>query len=98
MNASETAYDAESTEVEWPFSLEPISPAIGVEVGGLDLREQLGDETITALRRALVKHKVLVFRDQDITPAQQVALARRKLCRRNYPKVVTQTANSGTTT
>lgn len=59
-----------------PFTLDPISPALGVEVDGLDLRMPQSDATIAALRAALVKHKVLVFRDQDITPAQQVALAR----------------------
>ncbi|CAD6561575.1 hypothetical protein LMG27952_07510 [Paraburkholderia hiiakae] len=33
--------------------------------------------TPSTLRAALVKHKVPFFRDQDITPAQRVALARR---------------------
>ena len=59
------------------FFVAPISPYIGAEIGGLDLRETLDEETIQDLRRALVRHKVLVFRDQDITPAQHVALARR---------------------
>lgn len=57
--------------------LRRISPALGVEVSGIDLREPLSDEQVKDLRGALVAHKVLVFRDQDITPAQHVAFARR---------------------
>jgi taurine dioxygenase len=59
------------------FSLEPITPNIGVEITGIDLNDELGDATVAALRAALVRHKVLVFRDQPITPAAHVALARR---------------------
>ncbi len=59
------------------FALTRISPALGAEVGNIDLAVALDDDTIAALRRALVEHKVLVFRDQDITPSQHVALARR---------------------
>jgi len=59
------------------FTVARISPALGAEVGNIDLAVAQDDETIAALRAALVEHKVLVFRDQDITPAQHVALARR---------------------
>ncbi|MCP3707761.1 TauD/TfdA family dioxygenase [Paraburkholderia sp. CNPSo 3274] len=59
------------------FTLDTVSPAIGAEVSGIDLRETLDDATVAALRAALVQHKVLFLRDQDITPAQHVALARR---------------------
>lgn len=59
------------------FTIDPLSPTIGVEIGNIDLREQLDDSQYHELRAALLKHKLLVFRDQDITPAQQVALAQR---------------------
>jgi taurine dioxygenase len=59
------------------FGVEPITPNIGVEVSGLDLNADLDDATVAALRAALVQHKVLVFRDQPITPSAHVALARR---------------------
>ncbi|WP_226797681.1 TauD/TfdA dioxygenase family protein [Cupriavidus necator] len=59
------------------FTVSRISPALGAEIGNIDLTAQVDDDTIAALRSALVEHKVLVFRDQDITPAQHVALARR---------------------
>ena len=59
------------------FSLTPITPNIGAEVAEIDLNRALDEETVAALRQALVRHKVLVFRDQPITPAAHVALARR---------------------
>ena len=59
------------------FDLQAITPNIGAEVGGIDLGDELDDDTIVALRAALVRHKVLVFRDQPMTPAAHVALARR---------------------
>ena len=43
----------------------------------IDLDDTLEDDTVAALRQALVRHKVLVFRDQNITPAAHVGLARR---------------------
>ena len=67
--------DARATDVG--FDLTPITPNIGAEVTAIDLDEALDDHTIAELRQALVRHKVLVFRDQDISPAAHVALARR---------------------
>ncbi len=59
------------------FTVEPFSPTIGAEIGHIDLSQPLDDDLYTALREALLQYKVLVFRDQDITAAQQVALGRR---------------------
>jgi taurine dioxygenase len=55
----------------------PLSPGIGAEITGLDLREALDDETFAELRRAFLDWKVLFFRGQDLTAAQHVAFARR---------------------
>src|SRR5215207_1809452 len=59
------------------FDLTPITPNIGAEVTAIDLGATIDDDTIAALRQALVQHKVLVFRDQPISPAAHLALARR---------------------
>ena len=74
-----TATLPELPDVTPPASLEltPITPHIGVEVDAIDLNDDLDDTTVGALRDALVRHKVLVFRHQPITPAAHVALARR---------------------
>jgi len=44
----------------------PLTPRIGAEVSGLDLRGPLGDGVVDALRSALADHAVLFFRDQRI--------------------------------
>lgn len=59
------------------FDLKPLSPTIGAELHGIDLREELSDAAIAAVRQALLDWKVIFFRDQDITRAQHIAFARR---------------------
>ena len=55
----------------------PLSPTIGAEIDGVDLRDELGDDTIVEIRSALLRWKVIFFRDQDITAEQHIAFARR---------------------
>lgn len=57
------------------FTLTPLSPTIGAEVGGVHLGDPVDDELHAELRRALLEWKVLFFRDQDITRPQQRAFA-----------------------
>jgi taurine dioxygenase len=59
------------------LSIRRTSGALGAEISGVDLAQDLPDETIAAIRRALVEHQVIFFRDQELTPRQQVAFARR---------------------
>lgn len=74
---AESASIVRSGILKTSFSVEPIAPAIGAEIGNIDLTVPLDDDQYAELRAALLKHKLLVFRDQDITAQQQVALARR---------------------
>ena len=53
--------------------LEPLSPSIGTVVHGIDLKRPLTSVTVAFLRRLWLERKVIFFRDQAITPAQQVA-------------------------
>ena len=50
---------------------------LGAEVIGLDLAHPMADEAFVRIHRAHLDHHVLVFRDQRITPAQQIAFSRR---------------------
>lgn len=50
---------------------------LGAEVIGLDLTQPLADDDFSRIHRAHLDHHVLVFRDQRITPAQQIAFSRR---------------------
>lgn len=43
----------------------PVTGRIGAEVRGITLSGDLDDNSITAIRTALARHKVLYFRDQD---------------------------------
>ena len=58
------------------LTLTPLTPTIGAEVGGVDLRQPLEAGQVTAIRQALLDWKVLFFRDQDITTDQHLAFAR----------------------
>lgn len=54
----------------------PLSPNVGAEVSGLDLRQPLDAAVQRQLYDALMQHLVLFFRGQDIAPRDQVAFAR----------------------
>jgi taurine dioxygenase len=59
-----------------PFEIEPIGPSIGAEIRGLDLARPMDGETSRALEAALIAHKVIYLRDQQLSSAQHVALGR----------------------
>jgi len=59
------------------IQLRPLSSALGAEVGGVDLSRPLDDEVFSEVRRAFRDHLVVFFRDQALSPDQQVAFARR---------------------
>lgn len=54
-----------------------LSPAIGAEIQGVDLRAEQSDAVIAAIRQALLDHRVIFFRDQNLTVQQHIAFARR---------------------
>lgn len=58
------------------LTIEPIAGALGAEIGGVDLSRPLDGEIVVSLRRALLDHLVIFFRDQDLTPESFMALAR----------------------
>lgn len=59
------------------LEVHPIAGALGAEILGVDLAKDLSDETVAAIRRAWLEHLVVFFRDQDLSPAQFLAFARR---------------------
>ena len=58
------------------FTAVPVSPTIGAELSGVDLRQPVDEELFEELHRALLEWKVLFFRDQDLTSGQHVAFSR----------------------
>jgi taurine dioxygenase len=69
------------------ITVAPISGALGVEVGGIDLAAGLSDAVVGEIRRALLDYQVIFFRDQDLTPAGQMAFAARFGDPMEYPFV-----------
>ena len=58
------------------LEVQPISGVLGAEVSGITLAE-MDDGTVAEIDTALRDHQVLVFRDQPLSPDQQLALAQR---------------------
>ena len=57
------------------LTVRPVSPAIGAEIEGLDLREPLTDADREAILDAFHEHVLLLFRGQDLGEDQQTAFA-----------------------
>ena len=68
---------AEKVSPSQALDIRPVAGALGAEISGVDLSEDLSDETIADIRQALLNHHVIFFRDQDITPDQHLAFAKR---------------------
>ncbi|MFE0330599.1 TauD/TfdA dioxygenase family protein [Streptomyces sp. NPDC003753] len=61
------------TEVE----VRPVAGHIGAEISGVDLAGDLPDAAVSAIRSAVLRWKVVFFRDQKLDHSAHVALARR---------------------
>jgi taurine dioxygenase len=59
------------------IEVRPLTPTIGAEIDGVDLRLPLDGETLGEIRAALLDWKVLFFRNQDITTEQHLDFAGR---------------------
>ncbi len=59
------------------LTVERLAGRIGAEIGGVNTGDQLEDETVAEIRRALLAHRVVFFRDQSLDYDRQVAFARR---------------------
>ena len=55
-----------------------LTPTVGAEIRGVDLRQPLPDEMFEEVRSAFLRHQVVFFKEQDrLSPDQQVAFGRR---------------------
>lgn len=59
------------------FEIRPLDGGLGAELVGLDLSRPFNPQDFARVHGAHLEHKLLIFRDQRITPAQQVAFSRR---------------------
>lgn len=54
-----------------------LGAALGAEIAGIRVTGEADESLIGAITEALLEHQVLVIRDQDLSPEQQVAFSRR---------------------
>ncbi len=59
------------------IEVQPISGALGAEISGIDLAQDLSNEQFDAVHQAFLDHQVIFFRDQKITHSQHMGFARR---------------------
>lgn len=53
----------------------PIAGALGAEIRGVDLSKPLSNSETASVKRALWDHKVIFFRDQDLSPEDHLRVA-----------------------
>ncbi|QZP08442.1 TauD/TfdA family dioxygenase [Caenibius sp. WL] len=67
-----------ASEADSPLDIVPAAGRIGAEIRGIQLSGDLDEITVAAIRAALVRHKVIFFRDQtSLDDAAQEAFAER---------------------
>ncbi len=59
------------------ITVEPVAGAIGAEIGGVNVADELDDTTVSEIRRALLDHLVIFFRDQTLPVDRHKAFTRR---------------------
>lgn len=68
---------ASSATLRQKLAIRPIADALGAEISGIDLSEPLDKQSFAAIHAALLKHLVIFFRDQKLTPEQHIAFGKR---------------------
>jgi len=83
-----TAHRIAAPHPDWRhIEVRPVAGALGAEIHGVDLAQPLADEVTAEIRRAFLEHLVIFFRDQKLTPQQQVEFARRFGEPMEYPQL-----------
>jgi taurine dioxygenase len=62
---------------DWPFQITPLHSTIGVEIAGIALTDAVSESLFAKIYEAFLAHQLILFRDVDLPPRAQVALARR---------------------
>jgi taurine dioxygenase len=53
----------------------PIAGALGAEIKSVDIAQPLEREVVSEIRQAFLDHLVIFFRNQELTPQEQLAFA-----------------------
>jgi alpha-ketoglutarate-dependent 2,4-dichlorophenoxyacetate dioxygenase len=63
-------------EAKMSITIRPLHPAFAGEISGIDCTKPLTAEEVAAVEAGMDRYAVLVFRDQDLSDAQQIAFTR----------------------
>ena len=69
------------------IDVKPISGALGAEIKGVDISIPLDAEVVSEIRNALLKHLVIFFQNQVISPQQQLNFAEQFGIPMEYPQL-----------
>jgi taurine dioxygenase len=69
------------------IEVRPIAGALGAEIQGADVAQDLAGDVIAEIRQAFLDHLVIFFRNQKLTPREQLAFARRFGEPMEYPQL-----------
>ena len=58
------------------IEVRPLDAALGAEIFGVDLSKSLAEPVVNEIRQAFLEYLVIFFRDQRLTPQQQLEFAR----------------------
>ena len=58
------------------IEVRPLSDALGAEILGVDASKPLAASVVSEIRQAFLEHLVVFFRDQQLTPQQQLEFAK----------------------
>jgi taurine dioxygenase len=67
---------ASNTITSQDFDIRPLDGPLGAEIINLDLSRPISSEDFKKIHRAHLDHHLLIFRDQRITPQQQIDFSR----------------------
>jgi taurine dioxygenase len=61
---------------DWPFQVKSLHPSLGCEISGITLAEAVEPKLFDKVYEAFLDYELILFRDEDLPPATQVAFAR----------------------
>ncbi len=68
-----TTRQTAATEDYRHLTVQRVCGALGAELGGVDLNEDLAPEVVAEIHRAFLEHGLILFRGQDLSPERQIA-------------------------
>ena len=69
------------------IKVRPIAGALGAEIEGVDIGRPLEREVVSEIRQAFLDHLVIFFRNQELTPQEQLAFAQQFGQPMEYPQM-----------